>query len=119
MGRRSRLLLAAASLATCGAMLLVPAVSSAASESSLAIRGIDATDRDNVKVTFLYTGAAQDLKGLTIREDRDESAYIATCWRRLKRALHSFQHVRRACIRARLFELCQKLAHVSRIGWNR
>jgi uncharacterized protein YegL len=38
-------------------------------ESKLAVRGIDGTDRENVKVTFLYTGAPQELEDLTIRED--------------------------------------------------
>jgi tight adherence protein B len=35
----------------------------------LAVRGIDGTDNDNVAVTFLYTGAPQELEDLTIRED--------------------------------------------------
>ena len=69
MRRRGRLALAAATLASLGALLVAPMASGQANQSMLAVRGIDGTDKDNVKVTFLYTGAPQDLKGLVVRED--------------------------------------------------
>ncbi|MFN8019729.1 MAG: VWA domain-containing protein [Acidimicrobiales bacterium] len=70
MRSRGRLGLAAAVLASLGALLVGPmAAAQSSSENMLAIRGIDATNRDAVKVTFLYTGEPEDLKALAIRED--------------------------------------------------
>jgi tight adherence protein B len=72
MRRRTRFAIAAGTLATLGAMLLAPMASAQGDESMLAIRSINGTDNENVQVTFLYTGAPQDLKSLTIREDGQE-----------------------------------------------
>ena len=72
MRRRSRLALAAGTVATLGALLIAPMASGQGNESMLAVRGIDGTDNKNISVTFLYTGAPQDLKALTIREDGQE-----------------------------------------------
>ncbi len=69
MRRRIRLAVAAGTLATLGAFLLAPMASAQGRESMLAVRGIDATDKANVKVTFLYTGTPQELGDLSIRED--------------------------------------------------
>jgi tight adherence protein B len=69
MRRRTRLAVAAGVLATLGAFLIAPVASAQGDESMLAVRGIDGTDNDNVAVTFLYTGAPQELEDLTIRED--------------------------------------------------
>lgn len=69
MRRRRRLALVAASMACLATVVLAPMASGQANEAMLAVRGIDGTDKANVKVTFLYTGKPQDLKGLTIRED--------------------------------------------------
>ena len=69
MRRRTRFAVAAGSLAALGAFLVAPMASAQSKESMLAVRGIDGTDRENVKVTFLYTGAPQELEDLTIRED--------------------------------------------------
>jgi len=69
MRRRTRFAVAAGSLAALGAFLVAPMASAQGKESKLAVRGIDGTDRENVKVTFLYTGAPQELEDLTIRED--------------------------------------------------
>jgi tight adherence protein B len=74
MRRRSRTRIAIASglLATFGMVLAAPMASGQAKDSMLAVRSIDGTDQDNIEVTFLYTGAPQDLKSLTIREDGQE-----------------------------------------------
>jgi tight adherence protein B len=69
MRRRTRLAVAAGTLATLGAFLIAPMASGQGRESMLAVRGIDGTDNENVKVTFLYTGTPQELEDLTIRED--------------------------------------------------
>ncbi|WP_421119474.1 type II secretion system F family protein [Aquihabitans daechungensis] len=69
MRRRTRLAVAAGTLATLGAFLIAPVASAQGRESMLAVRGIDGTDKENVQVTFLYTGAPQELEDLTIRED--------------------------------------------------
>jgi tight adherence protein B len=74
MRRRTRLAIAAGTLATIATMVIAPMASGQGNESMLAVRGIDGTDRENVNVTFLYTGAPQDLKSLTIREDGQEKA---------------------------------------------
>ncbi|MCU1371977.1 MAG: putative type secretion system integral rane subunit [Ilumatobacteraceae bacterium] len=72
MRRRTRLAVAAGALASLGALLIAPTASAQSEESMLAIRSIDGTDSKNVQVTFLYTGAPQDLKSLTVREDGQE-----------------------------------------------
>lgn len=70
MRRRSRIALAASSLAACGAVLLAPlAAGGQADDNMLAVRAVDATERKAVEVTFLYTGSPDDLEQLTIRED--------------------------------------------------
>jgi tight adherence protein B len=70
MGRRGRFALLAASLASCAAVLVGPSVlAQSSSENMLAVRTIDGTDRENVAITFLYTGEPGDLNDLTIRED--------------------------------------------------
>jgi len=69
MRRRTRLAVAAGLLASVGALLVSPMASAQEKESMLAVRGIDGTDQENVAVTFLYTGAPQELENLTIRED--------------------------------------------------
>lgn len=74
MGRTRRLLrlgLAASLLAATAAIGAAPVASAQSDEGMLAVRGIDGTDRDAIKVTFLYTGQPQDLEGLTVREDGD------------------------------------------------
>jgi tight adherence protein B len=72
MRRRTRIAVAAGLLASVGALLVSPMASAQGKESMLAVRGIDGTDRENVAVTFLYTGAPQELENLTIREDGQE-----------------------------------------------
>lgn len=67
--RRGALAAAVAALVALFAALLAPMAGAQSNENMLAVRGIDATDHDQVKVTFLYTGAPQDLDNLTIRED--------------------------------------------------
>lgn len=68
MRRKGRLALGAAILASFAVAFVAP-LASGEGENMLAVRGIDGTDRENVKVTFLYTGTPQDLEGLSIRED--------------------------------------------------
>ncbi|CAN5772634.1 hypothetical protein BH10ACT1_BH10ACT1_30760 [soil metagenome] len=72
--RRSARLGAAAFVAGLVALLVAPAAfaptaSAQADASMLTVRGIDATEKDEVGVTFLWTGAPGDLQNLTIRED--------------------------------------------------
>ena len=69
MRRRGRLALAAAAVATLGAMLIAPMASGQDGDNMLAVRSIDGTNQKDVKITFLYTGAPDDLKSLVIRED--------------------------------------------------
>lgn len=69
MARRTRLAGVAAALAASTAVLIAPMAMAQADSSMLAVRGIDATDRENVQLTFLYTGQPQDMEELTIRED--------------------------------------------------
>ena len=66
------LLVAAGLLASIGALLISSVASAQEKETMLAVRGIDGTDQANVGVTFLYTGAPQELENLTIREDGQE-----------------------------------------------
>jgi len=72
MRRRTRFAVAAGLLATVAAMVVAPMASAQSKDAMLAVRGIDGTDKDNVGVTFLYTGAPQELENLTIREDGQE-----------------------------------------------
>lgn len=72
MRRRVRLAVAGGLLATLGALLIAPMASAQDKEAMLAVRGIDGVDQENVAVTFLYTGAPQELENLTIREDGQE-----------------------------------------------
>ncbi|MCU1497618.1 MAG: Flp pilus assembly protein TadB [Acidimicrobiales bacterium] len=46
-----------------------PPVQAQSGDSLLTVRKVDGTDKDNVAVTFLWTGDAAELKNLTIRED--------------------------------------------------
>jgi tight adherence protein B len=70
MRRTGRLAAAAAALAATAAVLVAPAALAQSSDAGLlTVRGIDATDRDAVKLTLLWTGDAKDLEDLTIRED--------------------------------------------------
>lgn len=69
MARRGRLAFVAAIVASLFAAVFAPMASGQSGDNMLAVRGIDGTDRENVKVTFLYTGTPQDLDGLSIRED--------------------------------------------------
>lgn len=67
--RRARVAGFAAAIAATAAVLVAPAALAQSEENMLAVRGIDATDASNVRVTFLYTGQPQDLDQLGIRED--------------------------------------------------
>ncbi|MCB0961852.1 MAG: type II secretion system F family protein [Acidimicrobiales bacterium] len=72
MARTRSLRIAAATIAAgAAAVLLAPMAAAQANDNMLAVRSIDGTDQDAVKVTFLYTGQPQDLEELTIREDGD------------------------------------------------
>ncbi|MEZ5179002.1 MAG: VWA domain-containing protein [Acidimicrobiales bacterium] len=62
-------LLLAVVVAALAALVLAPAASGQSQGGELAVRGIDGTDQKAVKVTFLWTGAPDALKNLTIRED--------------------------------------------------
>ena len=67
MKRRSRLALAAAVLGTVAASLL-PVGAASGATPALAVRSIDATNKDAVKLTFLWSGDPADLSKLTLRE---------------------------------------------------
>ena len=71
MVKRSKALrLVVASLvAILGTLLVVPAAFGQEKGGALAIRSIDGTNAKAVKLTFLWTGAADSLEHLTIRED--------------------------------------------------
>lgn len=56
-------------VAALAALVVAPAASGQSKGGLLAVRGIDGTDKKAVKVTFLWTGAPDALKNLTIRED--------------------------------------------------
>ena len=74
MSRRSVAVRAAAAGAVVGivGLLVAPAALAQSGDSMLTVRGIDATDKAKVGVTFLWTGAPEDLTKLTIREDGTE-----------------------------------------------
>jgi tight adherence protein B len=59
----------AAALAILGAILLGVTAASAQSNPSLIVRRIDAVDPKNVKVDFIYTGAAGDVAGTKISQN--------------------------------------------------
>ena len=63
--------LAALGLAGAGvlAMAFAPMALAAAGDPNLSVRGIDGTDQQAVKVTFLWSGDPTKLSGLTLRED--------------------------------------------------
>lgn len=68
--RRNRILGGlAAALCVVAALITVTGPASAADTASLAIRSVDATQTGKVSVTFLYTGALDDLKTMSIREE--------------------------------------------------
>jgi len=70
MRRHGRLALVLAAVAAGAALLMAPmAGAQESTDSMLAVRGIDATDKGSIGLTFLYTGKAQDLEGLSVRED--------------------------------------------------
>ena len=70
MRARARFAVLGAVLSSVVAILLAPIASGqAATENMLAVRSIDGTDADNIRVTFLYTGSPDDLSNLSIRED--------------------------------------------------
>jgi tight adherence protein B len=56
-------------VAALAALVMAPPASGQSKGGLLAVRGIDGTDKKAVKVTFLWTGAPDALKNLTIRED--------------------------------------------------
>lgn len=72
--RPFRTSLIAAGLAVLGVLLVVPvgAAQAQADDTVLTVRSIDATDRERVGITFLWTGDAEQLGNLTIREDGAE-----------------------------------------------
>jgi len=74
VSRRSVAVRAAAAGAVVGivGLLVAPAALAQSGDSMLTVRGIDATDKAKVGVTFLWTGAPEDLTKLTIREDGTE-----------------------------------------------
>ncbi|MCU1370835.1 MAG: hypothetical protein JWO77_2029, partial [Ilumatobacteraceae bacterium] len=48
---------------------VAPPVQAQSPDSLLTVRKLDGTDKDAVELTFLWTGDAEDLQNLTIRED--------------------------------------------------
>ncbi len=67
--RRGRLAAVLAVLLASAAVLLAPAAMAQDQGGLLTIRGIDATDKDAIDLTFLWTGPSKDLESLTMREN--------------------------------------------------
>ena len=75
MSRRGgRIAAALAVVAAVFAVVVAPAASAqeGAKDGLLTVRGVDGTDAEAVRVTFLWTGAPSALENLTIRENGDE-----------------------------------------------
>ena len=61
--------LLAAAVASIVAFVVAPAALADTADPVLTVRGIDATDSDNVQITLAWNGSTEALSGLTVRED--------------------------------------------------